>query len=148
MPLIAASRLSHVRRPPTLSRFCVPRTGLTIAMAYRGLKLPLRQRRREFLGSRRVPLAQQAAHHRIPASYSGGEYAEGGGLMTYGSDVMDAFRQAGNYVGPRSSNEGHHCMALLGRPRHGPGRLTYKGSCVLRLLTWLCGVLSLKLLRS
>jgi putative ABC transport system substrate-binding protein len=52
-----------------------------------------------FLASRRVQLVQQSAHHRLPASYSGREYAEVGGLMSYGGDVMDAFRQAGIYVG-------------------------------------------------
>jgi putative ABC transport system substrate-binding protein len=52
-----------------------------------------------FLASRRVQLILQASHHRVPASYSGREYAEVGGLMTYGSDVADAFREAGIYVG-------------------------------------------------
>ena len=48
-----------------------------------------------FLASRRVQLILQAAHHRVPASYPGREYAEVGGLMTYGSDAADAFREAG-----------------------------------------------------
>jgi putative tryptophan/tyrosine transport system substrate-binding protein len=52
-----------------------------------------------FLASRRVQLILQAAHHRVPASYPGREYGEIGGLMTYGSDVADAFREAGIYVG-------------------------------------------------
>ena len=52
-----------------------------------------------FLAGRRVQLAQQAAHHQVPASYGGREYAEVGGLMSYGGDVLDAFRQAGIYVG-------------------------------------------------
>ena len=52
-----------------------------------------------FLASRRVQLILHAAHHRVPASYPGREYAEVGGLMTYGSDVADAFREAGIYVG-------------------------------------------------
>jgi putative ABC transport system substrate-binding protein len=52
-----------------------------------------------FLASRRVQLILQAAHHRVPASYPGREYAEVGGLMSYGSDVADAFREAGLYAG-------------------------------------------------
>src|SRR6202035_3748680 len=44
-----------------------------------------------FLASRRIQLITQAAHHRVPASYPGREYAEVGGLMTYGSDVRMPF---------------------------------------------------------
>jgi putative ABC transport system substrate-binding protein len=52
-----------------------------------------------FLNSRRVQLVQQAAHLRLPAIYTGREYAEVGGLMSYGANVTDAFRQAGIYAG-------------------------------------------------
>jgi len=48
---------------------------------------------------RRVQLAQWAAHHRVPASYAGREYTEVGGLMSYGSNTTDAYRQSGVYVG-------------------------------------------------
>ena len=48
---------------------------------------------------RRVQLAQWAAHLRLPAAYPGREYAEAGGLMSYGSNTVDAYRQAGAYVG-------------------------------------------------
>jgi len=48
---------------------------------------------------RRVQLTQWAAHHRMPASYAGREYVEAGGLMSYGSNTADAFRQIGAYVG-------------------------------------------------
>ena len=37
--------------------------------------------------------------HAVPAIYSGREYAEVGGLMTYGSDIADAYRQIGVYAG-------------------------------------------------
>ena len=52
-----------------------------------------------FLNSRRVQFAQQAAHHRLPAMYPGREFCEVGGLMSYGTDIPDAFRQAGVYAG-------------------------------------------------
>jgi putative tryptophan/tyrosine transport system substrate-binding protein len=52
-----------------------------------------------FFNSRRVQLVQQAAHHRVPAIYTGREYSEIGGLMSYGTNVADAFRQAGVYAG-------------------------------------------------
>jgi putative tryptophan/tyrosine transport system substrate-binding protein len=48
-----------------------------------------------FLNSRRVQLVQLAAHHRLPAIYSGREYSEIGGLMSYGANVAAAFHQAG-----------------------------------------------------
>ena len=52
-----------------------------------------------FLNSRRVQLAQLATHHRIPAAYSARDIAEAGGLMSYGTNITDAFRQVGVYAG-------------------------------------------------
>jgi putative ABC transport system substrate-binding protein len=52
-----------------------------------------------FLNSRRVQLVQLAAHHRVPAIYSGREYPEIGGLMSYGTNIADAYRQIGVYAG-------------------------------------------------
>jgi putative tryptophan/tyrosine transport system substrate-binding protein len=52
-----------------------------------------------FLNGRRVQLAQLAAFHRIPATYAFRDFAEAGGLMSYGSDIVDGFRQAGTYAG-------------------------------------------------
>jgi putative ABC transport system substrate-binding protein len=52
-----------------------------------------------FLNSRRVQLVQLAAHYNIPAVYSGREYAEVGGLISYGSDIAEAYRQVGLYCG-------------------------------------------------
>jgi putative tryptophan/tyrosine transport system substrate-binding protein len=52
-----------------------------------------------FFNSRRVQLVQLAAHHRLPAIYSGREYSEIGGLISYGTNIADAYRQAGLYAG-------------------------------------------------
>ncbi len=52
-----------------------------------------------FFNGRRVQLAQLAAFHRLPATYALREYAEVGGLMSYGSDIVDGYRQMGIYVG-------------------------------------------------
>ena len=52
-----------------------------------------------FFSSRRVQLVNLASRHAVPATYSGRHYSEIGGLMSYGSDTTDAFRQVGVYVG-------------------------------------------------
>lgn len=52
-----------------------------------------------FLNSRRVQLVQLAAYHSIPAVYSGREFPEVGGLISYGSDIAEAYRQVGIYCG-------------------------------------------------
>ena len=52
-----------------------------------------------FLNGRRVQLAQVAAFHRLPTIYAGREYVEVGGLLSYGSNIVDAYRQVGVYVG-------------------------------------------------
>jgi putative ABC transport system substrate-binding protein len=44
-------------------------------------------------GSRRVQLATLAARYAIPTACSVREQVEAGGLMSYGTDLVDAFRQ-------------------------------------------------------
>jgi putative tryptophan/tyrosine transport system substrate-binding protein len=52
-----------------------------------------------FLDSLHVQLVHLASHYRVPAAYPGREYAEVGGLLSYGSDIPDAYRQLGIYAG-------------------------------------------------
>jgi putative tryptophan/tyrosine transport system substrate-binding protein len=52
-----------------------------------------------FFNSRRVQFATLAAHHRIAAAYADREFVEVGGLMSYGTDLADMYRQAGVYTG-------------------------------------------------
>jgi ABC-type uncharacterized transport system substrate-binding protein len=47
----------------------------------------------------RAELVALAARHGLPASYFQRDYVEAGGLMSYGPDYADSFRQAGAYVG-------------------------------------------------
>jgi putative tryptophan/tyrosine transport system substrate-binding protein len=52
-----------------------------------------------FLTGRRVQLANLAARYLIPSSFSQREVTEVGGLMSYGANVRDTYRQAGVYAG-------------------------------------------------
>jgi len=49
--------------------------------------------------SRRVQLATLATHYALPAIFTGREYAEAGGLMSYAASRTDEARQAGIYTG-------------------------------------------------
>jgi putative ABC transport system substrate-binding protein len=51
------------------------------------------------LNSRRLQLAILAARHSIPAVYASRDYPEYGGLMSYGANVADAYRQVGSHAG-------------------------------------------------
>jgi putative ABC transport system substrate-binding protein len=48
---------------------------------------------------RRVQLATLAARYAIPAIYSSREFVEVGGLMSYGANLADIYRQIGTYTG-------------------------------------------------
>ena len=49
--------------------------------------------------TRRVQLLTLAARHMLPALYHRREFADAGGLMSYGSSLVDQFRQTGIYAG-------------------------------------------------
>ena len=51
------------------------------------------------MNSRRAQLVNLAARYAIPATFSNRDFAEIGGLMSYGADIVDAFRQLGIYAG-------------------------------------------------
>jgi len=52
-----------------------------------------------FFVSRRVQFSTLAARHGIPAAYTTREDVEAGGLMSYGTDILDMWRQVGVYTG-------------------------------------------------
>ena len=52
-----------------------------------------------FFSSRRVQFALLAARDRIPATYTNRGYVTAGGLMSYGTDLVDVAREVGAYTG-------------------------------------------------
>jgi ABC-type uncharacterized transport system substrate-binding protein len=52
-----------------------------------------------FFSSRRVQLVNLTVRHAIPAAFTQREFAKIGGLMSYASNINDAWRQSGGYVG-------------------------------------------------
>ena len=52
-----------------------------------------------FFNGRRGQLVLLAARHAVPAIYEWREFAEAGGLMSYGTSLSDAYRQAAVYAG-------------------------------------------------
>jgi putative ABC transport system substrate-binding protein len=51
------------------------------------------------LNRQRHQIVAHASRYRIPAIYEGRQSAEAGGLATYGTSLIDAYRQAGIYTG-------------------------------------------------
>ncbi len=52
-----------------------------------------------FFSNRREQFATSTARDRIPAAYANRELVAAGGLMSYGTDIVDSFRQVGVYTG-------------------------------------------------
>src|SRR5205085_4839955 len=52
-----------------------------------------------FFASRRVQFSTLTARDRIPAAYGNRELVAAGGLMSYGTDTTDRYRQVGLYTG-------------------------------------------------
>jgi putative tryptophan/tyrosine transport system substrate-binding protein len=48
---------------------------------------------------RRAQLVTLAARHAIPTLYNVRDYVEAGGLMSYGTNAVDAYREVGVYAG-------------------------------------------------
>ena len=53
----------------------------------------------QFFNSQRDKIIALAARHAIPAIYEQREYAQAGGLMSYGTNYRDGYRQVGVYAG-------------------------------------------------
>jgi putative ABC transport system substrate-binding protein len=52
-----------------------------------------------FLNTRRAQLVNLASRHALPAIYANRDVVEMGGLLSYGTDIADSFRQVGVYTG-------------------------------------------------
>ena len=52
-----------------------------------------------FFTSRRTQLTHLASRHALPTTYSVRDFVEAGGLISYGTNVVDAWRQVGGYAG-------------------------------------------------
>jgi putative ABC transport system substrate-binding protein len=52
-----------------------------------------------FFNGRRAQLVNLASRHAVPATFANRDFAEIGGLMSYGSNIADAWRQLGVYTG-------------------------------------------------
>src|SRR5258705_516689 len=52
-----------------------------------------------FFAAQRDGLVALAAKHKVPAMWEWPDFVEGGGLMSYGTSIVDNYRQVGVYTG-------------------------------------------------
>jgi putative ABC transport system substrate-binding protein len=97
----AAQTAAHSlgRQMPVLSASNERDLGIAFAMMQQQRANALVVASDTFFAWRREQLVSLAARHQIPAIYQIREFAQAGGLMTYGNSLPDAYRQVGIYVG-------------------------------------------------
>jgi ABC-type uncharacterized transport system substrate-binding protein len=68
-----------------------------------------------FFNSRRIQLVHLATRLGVPASYPARDFAEAGGLISYGANIVDAWRQFGSYTGRILQGEARRsaCSAIF-----------------------------------
>ena len=64
--------------------------------------------------NRRKQLVLQAMRHGLPAAYASREYAEAGGLLSYGTDFLDTYRCGWSLL---SGRKGTASVLVAGNPR-------------------------------
>src|SRR5262245_32041960 len=82
-----------------------------------------------FFNSRRLQLANMAARHAIPMTSSSRDIAEVGGLMSYGTNITDVFRQLGVTPAAFSRVLGRPTFRSSGRPRSSLLSITRPPGC-------------------
>jgi putative tryptophan/tyrosine transport system substrate-binding protein len=69
----------------------------------------------DFFSSHRTQIVAQAAQHRVPALYFERDYAEVGGLMSYGESNPEQYRQLGIYAGRILNGKKHGDLPVMPR---------------------------------